>query len=36
MAKCLILDKLDPDWKESLDYTESLDQLLDKAAEYKL
>lgn len=36
MAKCLILDKLAPDWKESLDYTESLDQLLDKAAEYKL
>ena len=36
MAKCLILDKLDPDWKESLDYTESLDQLLDKAAEYKV
>lgn len=32
MAKCLILDKLDPDWKEGLDFTESLDQLLDKAA----
>ncbi|MDU7706786.1 MAG: hypothetical protein E7J94_05855 [Clostridium sp.] len=36
MAKCLILDRLDPDWKESLDFTKSLDQLLDKATDYML
>lgn len=33
MAKCLILDKLSPDWKEKLDFTKSLDELLDEAVE---
>lgn len=31
MAKCLILDALSPDWKETLDFTKSLDELLDEA-----
>lgn len=31
MAKCLILDVLAPDWKEQLDFTKSLDELLDEA-----
>lgn len=29
MAKCLMLDVLMPDWKEKLDFTKSLDQLLE-------
>lgn len=31
MAKCLILDQLSPDWKETLDFSKSLDELLDAA-----
>ena len=36
MAKCLILDRLEPDWKTGLDFTESLDELLYKAVESTL
>lgn len=33
MAKCLILDRLNPDWKAELDFTLSLDELIDRAVE---
>ncbi|GAA0799099.1 hypothetical protein GCM10008910_24750 [Faecalicatena orotica] len=31
MAKCLILDQLSPDWKETMDFSKSLDEMLDEA-----
>lgn len=31
MAKCLLLDKLDKDWKTKLDFSCSLDELIDKS-----
>ena len=32
MAKCMILDRISPDWKKNLDFSKSLDELLDDAA----
>ncbi len=31
MAKCLILDQISPDWKRQIDFSKSLDELLDEA-----
>lgn len=33
MAKCMILDRISPDWKENIDFTKSLDELLDEAVQ---
>ncbi len=29
LAKCLLLDRLDPDWKESFDFTKGLDEVME-------
>lgn len=31
MAKCLILDQLSPDWKDTFDFTQGLDEVLETA-----
>ena len=31
MAKCLILDQISPDWKDTFDFTQGLDEVLETA-----